>query len=57
MPDYLVTGGTDGTAGVSIGSEHYAPGDRLTATARSVKWLVDDGYLTPAGSAPTDEEE
>ncbi len=57
MPDYVVTGGPDGTAGVSLGSDHYAPGDRLTATARSVKWLVDGGYLTPAGSAPASDEE
>jgi len=57
MPDYLVTGGPDGTAGISIGSTRYEPGDRVSAPARSVKWLVEDGYLTPAGAAPADEEE
>ena len=57
MPDYLVTGGPDGHANVSIGSDTFIPGDTLTATAKSVKWLVDQGYLTAARAAAAPEED
>lgn len=62
MPRYRVTGGPGGDAGIDIGDKRYEPGDVLEAAAKTVKWLVDDGYLTPASKtaaapAPADEEE
>ena len=60
MPRYTVTGGPSGDAGIDIGDKRYEPGDTLEAAAKTVKWLVDDGYLTPASktaAAPADEEE
>ena len=60
MPRYTVTGGPGGDAGIDIGDKRYEPGDTLDAPAKDVKWLVDDGYLAPAGktaAAPADEEE
>jgi len=60
MPRYTVTGGPSGDAGIDIGDKRYEPGDDLDAAAKDVKWLVDDGYLAPAGktaAAPADEEE
>lgn len=60
MPRYTVTGGPSGDAGIDIGDKRYEPGDTLDAAAKTVRWLVDDGYLTPAGktaAAPADEEE
>lgn len=59
MPDYTVTGGPDGTANVSIGSETFTPGETLAASAKSVKWLLEQGYLAPKTRAatPTDTEE
>ncbi len=59
MPLYTVTGGPSGDAGIDIGEKRYEPGDQVEATAKSVKWLVDDGYLAPAGktaAAPAEEE-
>lgn len=60
MPRYTVTGGPSGDAGIDIGDKRYEPGDTLDVAAKAVKWLVDDGYLTPAGKTPAaqaDEEE
>lgn len=48
MPEFVVTGGPDGTAGVEIADVRYEPGDKVEATTKAVKWLVDDGYLAPA---------
>jgi hypothetical protein len=44
MPRYRVTGGPGGDAGIDIGDKRYEPGDTLDAAAKTVKWLVDDGY-------------
>jgi hypothetical protein len=60
MPRYRVTGGPGGDAGIDIGDKRYEPGDTLDAAAKTVKWLVDDGYLTQTGktaAAQADEEE
>ena len=60
MPRYTVTGGPSGDAGINIGDKRYEPGDALDAPAKDVKWLVDDGYLAPAGktaAAPADDQE
>lgn len=56
MPRYVVTGGRSGDAGINIGADRYEPGDHVEASAKKVKWLVDDGYLAPAG-APTEADE
>ena len=59
MPLYTVTGGPSGAAGIASGEKRYEPGDQVEATAKSVKWLSDDGYLAPAGktaAAPAEEE-
>ena len=56
MPRYIVTGGPTGEAGIDIGDSRYEPGDELEATAKAVKWLVDDGYLAPAGKASAAED-
>ncbi len=57
MPRYVVTGGSSGDAGINIGDARYEPGDHVEAPAKKVKWLVDDGYLAPAGSATEADEE
>lgn len=58
MPRYVVTGGPDGNAGINIGDDRYEPGDHVDATAKTVKWLVDDGYLEPVGKpAPVTADE
>lgn len=60
MPRYTVTGGPSGDAGIDIGDKRYEPGDTLDVAAKTVKWLIDDGYLAPAGktaAAAADEEE
>ena len=60
MPRYTVTGGPSGDAGIDIGEKRYELGDALDAAAKDVKWLVDEGYLSPAGktaAAPVDEED
>ena len=51
MPTYKVTGGPAGDAGIEIGDVRYEPGETVEATAKAVKWLVDDGYLTAAGGS------
>jgi len=56
MPRYVVTGGRSGDAGINIGADRYEPGDHVEASAKKVKWLVDDGYLAPAGT-PTEADE
>ena len=59
MPLYTVTGGPSGEAGIDIGDKRYEPGDQVAAPAKSVKWLIDAGYLAPAGktaAAPAEEE-
>ena len=59
LPRYTVTGGPSGAAGIDSGDQRYDPGDQGDATAKSVKWLIDDGYLAPAGktaAAPAEEE-
>ena len=52
---YTVTGGPTGTAGINIGDRRYEPGDEVEATAKTVKWLVDDGYLKPTAKTAKTE--
>lgn len=57
MPRYRVTGGPSGDAGIDLGDDRHEPGDEIEATAKSVKWLVDDGYLAPVGKTARTEAE
>lgn len=60
MPRYKVTGGPSGDAGMNVGAKRFEPGDSIELPAKDARWLVEDGYLTPAGktaAAPADEEE
>lgn len=57
MPRFIVTGGPTGDAGINIGSDRFEPGDEVDATTKSVKWLVDDGYLAPVGKSTAPDPE
>ena len=57
MPRYRVTGGPSGDAGIDIGDDRYEPGDEVEATAKTAKWLVDEGYLAPLGKTTETETE
>ncbi len=52
MPKYKVTGGQDGTSGVTIDKKWYAPGETIEAVATKVRWLVEQNYLAAIGKAP-----
>ena len=53
MPKYKVTG----EASVTIKDIEYKTGESFEATPKEVKWLVDDGYISPVGkTAPQSEE-
>lgn len=49
MPKYKVTGGADGVSGVEIDGKRHEPGDTFESVSKRVQWLLDDGYLVPAG--------
>jgi hypothetical protein len=51
MPNYKVTGGQDGEAGIEIDGTRYEPGETLTAPSKKVDWLVEQGYLEAAGTS------
>lgn len=54
MPRYKVTG----DANVTIKDIEYKTGETFEASQKDVKWLVDDGYISPAGkTAPAPEPE
>ena len=54
MPRYKVTG----DANVTIKDIEYKTGESFEASPKDVKWLVDDGYISPAGkTAPAPEQE
>ena len=54
VPRYKVTG----EANITIKDIEYAPGESFEAAPKDVKWLVDDGYISPAGkTAPQSEPE
>ena len=52
MPKYKVTGGQDGTSGVTISDKWYAPGETIEAVATKVRWLVEQDYLAATAKAP-----
>tara|TARA_Y100000361_G_scaffold151790_1_gene169909 strand:+ start:157 stop:339 length:183 start_codon:yes stop_codon:yes gene_type:complete len=55
VPRYKVTG----EANVTIKDIEYKTGESFEASTKDVKWLVDDGYISPANkssSAPEPEE-
>ena len=53
MPRYKVTG----DAGVTIKDIEYSSGESFEAAPKDVKWLVDDGYISPVGKAAPQSEE
>lgn len=55
MPTYRVTGGPDGTAGLSYRDKRAEPGDEVSDLPReSIKWLREQGYIeVPGDSADT----
>ena len=54
MPRYKVTG----EASVTIKDIEYKTGESFEATSKDVKWLIDDGYISPIGKvAPEPEPE
>ncbi len=52
MPKYKVTG----EASVTIKDIEYKTGESFEAAPKDVKWLVDDGYISPAGKAVSEPE-
>lgn len=57
MPTYRVTGGPDGTAGLSYKDKRAEPGDEVSDIPReSIKWLREQGYIEPVekADAPTE---
>jgi hypothetical protein len=53
MPKHTVTGGEDGTAGVTIKDIYYAPGDTVEVVNPKKEWLVKAGYLALSESKPS----
>jgi hypothetical protein len=53
VPRYKVTG----DAGVTIKDIEYSSGESFEAAPKDVKWLVDDGYISPVGKAAPQSEE
>tara|TARA_R110002020_G_scaffold178156_1_gene370974 strand:+ start:671 stop:853 length:183 start_codon:yes stop_codon:yes gene_type:complete len=56
VPKYKVTGDSN----VTIKDVEYSNGESFEAAPKDVKWLVDDGYISPVGktiSQPEPEEE
>jgi len=56
MPTYRVTGGPDGTAGLSYRDKRAEPGDEVSDLPReSIRWLREQGYIEIPGdvSDPT----
>ena len=54
MPKYKVIG----EASVTIKDIEYSSGESFEAAPKDVKWLIDDGYISPAGKpAPEPEPE
>lgn len=57
MPTYRITGGPDGTAGLSYKDKRAEPGDEVTDLPReSVKWLREQGYVEVVGKDDTPED-
>lgn len=53
MPRYKVTGDSN----VTIKDVEYSNGESFEATHKDVKWLVDDGYISPLGKVALESEE
>lgn len=52
MPQYRITGGPDGKAGLDYKSKRAEVGDVVDDLPReSIKWLREQGYIEPAGKA------
>ena len=52
MPRYKVTG----EASVTIKDIEYKTGESFEAAPKDVKWLVDDGYISPANKTASQSE-
>ena len=52
MPRYKVTG----EASVTIKDIEYKTGESFEATPKDVKWLIDDGYISPIGKVSPEPE-
>ena len=44
---YKVTGGSDGTSGIDVGSRRYDAGDIVEMTQSKAEWLIERGLLEP----------
>jgi hypothetical protein len=56
MPRYRITGGPDGTAGVSYKATYVEPGDVVDDLPReSIKWLREQGYIELVDKASKSE--
>ena len=52
MPDYRVTGGPAGDAGLNYKDKRVEPGDVVSDIPReSIKWLREQGYIELSGKA------
>jgi hypothetical protein len=46
---YRVAGGTSGDAGIEVAGRRYEVGDEVEMTQKQAEWLIEQGYLEPAG--------